>query len=166
MKNLTVILFHLIIIYCNAFSHKIKKEKCEDGQYWEYDAINYQNYPYTTFDQVGDISIEQQKENIRQLILHDKHTTPQGEFYIIYQSLWEFACKAMPDNVDAAGDAPGNLAEWAKAHAFIYYLNFDTGGHRFDSMYDANSFAWLAERAIQTMAYDVPTDPNKLLIRS
>jgi hypothetical protein len=42
---------------------KVKEERYGDGQYWEYDAYNHQNYPYTLFDHTSEISILSQKDS-------------------------------------------------------------------------------------------------------
>ncbi|MFY8190132.1 MAG: hypothetical protein ACOVK9_04140 [Bacteroidia bacterium] len=42
---------------------KVKEERYGDGQYWEYDAYNYQNYPYTLFDHTSNISLLSQKDS-------------------------------------------------------------------------------------------------------
>jgi hypothetical protein len=48
MKKLTL-LFFCTFAYINSYSQWwIPDEKYGDGQYWETDAINYQDYPYTT----------------------------------------------------------------------------------------------------------------------
>lgn len=69
MKHILItVLF--IALAMQAFSQgywpeytKVKEERYGDGQYWEYDAINYLNYPYTIFDHVRSLTIPQQIEN-------------------------------------------------------------------------------------------------------
>jgi len=64
------LLFLLIVLglksFCQGYKPsytKVKEERYGDGQYWEYDAYNYQNYPYTLFDHTSNISLLSQKDS-------------------------------------------------------------------------------------------------------
>ncbi len=96
MKQFALLLFCLFT-YVNSYSQWwIPDEQFGDEQYWETDAVNYQDYPYTTFKRNVGYTIPEKIQNIRYLINEDHYKRPRGEFYLLYKSLWEYATNQRP----------------------------------------------------------------------
>ncbi len=155
MKKL-LFLFSCLFAYTNSYCQWwIPDEKFGEGQYWETDAINYQDYPYTTFKRNSDISISQQKLNIISLINVDRNKTPKkGEFYMLYNQLWQFATNSRPG---VGGDPDGEvsrLTAWSKALAFIYFIGIDPDGNALTAS-QLENFGWNAEKALLDMNTDI-----------
>jgi len=154
MKQITTSFF--VIFLCqNLFGQFwIPKERFGKGQYWETDAYNFQNYPYTIFNHASNLSIAKQKENLIELIKTDKDKIPVGEFYRIYKALWDFAWESRPAVGGNPSAAPSRLPMWAKAHAFICYLGINPDGNTLTNN-EFETLAWTAEKALLDMNTEV-----------
>ncbi len=162
-----MLLFFCMFNYANSFCQWwIPDEKYGDGQYWETDAINYQDYPYTTFKRYENISIKQQIQNIKDLINADHNKDPQGEFYFLYKKLWKFATDPRPAVGGNPAKEASRLTAWAKALAFICFIGIDPDGNALTST-QLENFGWNAEKALRDMNTDVESwEYDKLLGRS
>jgi hypothetical protein len=169
MKKLTL-LFFCTFAYINSYSQWwIPDEKYGDGQYWETDAINYQDYPYTTFKRHDNISIPQQIQNIRNLIIAgmpDCDTCPnKNEFQTLYSSLWKFATDPRPAVGGNPAKEASRLTAWSKALAFICFIGIDPDGNNLTST-QLENFGWNAENAIKDMNTEIASgEPGRLFSR-
>ncbi|MFY8190130.1 MAG: hypothetical protein ACOVK9_04130 [Bacteroidia bacterium] len=69
MKQIYLLILLIVLslkVFCQGYKpsyNKVKEERYGEGQYWEYDAYNHQNYPYTLFDNTSNINIDSQKDS-------------------------------------------------------------------------------------------------------
>lgn len=180
MKKLILLLLG-IFVFVNSYSQWwIPDEEYGDGQYWETDAINYQDYPYTTFKRYDNITIPQQLQNIRDLIIDGipdcDSCSNKNEFQSLYKDLWIYATGPRPstqqqddNNVWVSNEKvkkTNQLSGWAKALAFIYLIGIDPDGNTLTST-QLENFGWNAEKALRDMNTDVEWwEYDKLLGRS
>lgn len=182
MNKLIVILV-AILATTNLFGQKTQKnikkeqrhitqERYGTGQYKEDDGINYQNYPYTTFNRNTSLSFQDQLEVIRKAIKqgYNQDAAKRNDFSSIYSDIYNKVMNPIPWG--SSNDANGNdykdgledigLAAWAKNAAFVYLIGLTADTMQISSN-DLDGIGWNAEYVLQNICPEVSEDQKDLI---